>query len=106
MNGAEAAWAALDEPWREAFRQAWSAVRSGSIGVGAVVSDRSGRIVRSSRNRVCDAEAPGGEISGSSLAHAEINALARLPFRAPRELVLTTRSSPVCRWHRLRLDGA
>jgi hypothetical protein len=28
-------WAELDEAWREAFRQAWEAVRGGNIGVGA-----------------------------------------------------------------------
>jgi hypothetical protein len=28
-------WAALEEPWRESFRQAWEALRSGNIAVGA-----------------------------------------------------------------------
>lgn len=27
-------WAALDEPWREAFRQAWRALQSGNTPVG------------------------------------------------------------------------
>jgi tRNA(Arg) A34 adenosine deaminase TadA len=93
-GGPAEAWAGLDEPWREAFRQAWEAVRTGNIGVGAVVSDPSGRIVRASRNRVSDCSAPPGEVCGSSLAHAEINSLARLTFRAPRDLVLSTTLQP------------
>ncbi len=32
------AWADLDEPWREAFRQGWEALRTGNIPVGAVAS--------------------------------------------------------------------
>jgi tRNA(Arg) A34 adenosine deaminase TadA len=91
---AETTWDSLDDVWREAFRQAWEALTTGNIGVGAVVSDRSGRIVSASRNRVMDAEAPVGEVFGTSLAHAEINALAHLPFRAPRDLVLTTTLQP------------
>jgi tRNA(Arg) A34 adenosine deaminase TadA len=87
-------WTSLDEPWREAFRQAWAALRSGNIPVGACVSTSSGDIVRSARNRVNDGGAPRGEIFGSSLAHAETNALARLPFRQYRDLVLTTTLEP------------
>ena len=87
-------WDALDEIWREAFRQAWEATVTGNIGVGAVVSDDTGRIVAASRNRVTDREAPIGELAGTTLAHAEMNALARLPFRAPRTLVLTTTLQP------------
>lgn len=87
-------WDALDAVWQEAFRQAWEALVTGNIGVGAVVSDDAGRIVAASRNRLVDAKAPPGELSGTSLAHAEMNALARLPFPSPRELVLTTTLQP------------
>jgi hypothetical protein len=31
-------WAALDKSWQEAFRQAWEALRSGNIAVGACAS--------------------------------------------------------------------
>jgi hypothetical protein len=37
---------------------------------------------------------PPGQVAGSGLAHAEINVLAQLPFRAPRVLVLTTTLQP------------
>jgi tRNA(adenine34) deaminase len=87
-------WAGLDEPWREAFRQAWEARRSGNIAVGACASTPGGEIVRSARNRVMDGEGPPGEIFGSALAHAETNVLARLPFRQHRGLVLTTTLEP------------
>jgi tRNA(Arg) A34 adenosine deaminase TadA len=87
-------WAALDEPWREAFRQAWAALRSGTIAVGACASTSDGTIVHAARNRVFDKDGPRGEIFGSSLAHAEMNVLARLEFRGHASLVLTTTLEP------------
>jgi tRNA(adenine34) deaminase len=92
--GAARLWAGLDEAWQEAFRQAWDALRGGNIPVGACASTPDGEIVRSARNRVNDDEGPPGEIFGSSLAHAETNVLARLPFRSRRDLVLTTTLEP------------
>jgi tRNA(Arg) A34 adenosine deaminase TadA len=87
-------WAGLDEPWRESFRQAWAAVRGGNIGVGACASTADGRIVHAARNRVNDTDGPHGEVFGSSLAHAEMNVLARLGFRRHDGLVLTTTLQP------------
>jgi tRNA(Arg) A34 adenosine deaminase TadA len=87
-------WADLDEPWQEAFRQAWEALRTGNIAVGAVASRQDGTIVHAARNRVFDKDGPAGEIFGSALAHAEMNVLARLPFRSQRNLVLTTTLQP------------
>ena len=87
-------WSALDEAWQEAFRQAWEALRTGNIPVGACASTADGEIVYSARNRVHDREGPPGEVFGSALAHAEMNVLARLPFRHRRDLVLTTTLQP------------
>jgi tRNA(Arg) A34 adenosine deaminase TadA len=87
-------WAALDEPWREAFRQAWAALRSGTIAVGACASNPDGTIIRAARNRVFDTDSPPGEIYGSALAHAETNVLARLEYRRYSNLVLTTTLEP------------
>ena len=53
-----------------------------------------GQIVYSARNRVNDGKGPPGEIFGSALAHAETNVLARLPFRHPQDLILTTTLQP------------
>jgi tRNA(adenine34) deaminase len=88
------AWAELDEPWREAFRQGWEALRTGNIPVGAVASSQDGTIVHAARNRVHDKKGPAGEIFGSALAHAEMNVLARLPFGTRRDLVLSTTLQP------------
>ena len=87
-------WDGLDEAWREAFRQAWEAVRTGNIGVGACASTPDGEIIHAARNRVNDHDGPHGEIFGSSLAHAEMNVLARLEFRRYHDLVLTTTLQP------------
>ncbi len=87
-------WAGLDKPWQEAFRQAWEALRTGNIAVGACASILAGEIIYSARNRVNDDKGPPGEIFGSALAHAEANVLARLPFRSHRDLVLSTTLQP------------
>lgn len=87
-------WSGLDAAWQEAFNQAWEALRSGCIPVGACVTTRDGDLVRSSRNRLYDTAAPPGEVFGSALAHAEINALARLELGRYRDLVLTTTLEP------------
>lgn len=87
-------WAGLDKPWQEAFCQAWEALRTGNIAVGACASTPGGEIVYSARNRVNDGDGPPGEIFGSALAHAETNVLARLPFRGRKDLVLTTTLQP------------
>jgi tRNA(Arg) A34 adenosine deaminase TadA len=94
LEAAAHLWATLDEPWQEAFRQAWEALRSGNIPVGACASTRDGKIIHAARNRVNDPIGPPGEIFGSSLAHAETNVLARLPFPHRRDLILTTTLQP------------
>jgi len=93
-TAAAQAWAGLDGPWREAFGQAWEALRTGNIAVGACAATPDGEIVYSARNRVNDGDGPPGEIFGSALAHAETNVLARLPFGSGRDLVLTTTLQP------------
>jgi tRNA(Arg) A34 adenosine deaminase TadA len=87
-------WAGLDDAWREAFRQAWEAFRSGNIPVGACATTPDGVIVHSARNRVADRDGPVGEVFGSALAHAEVNVLARVGFGQPRRLILTTTLEP------------
>jgi tRNA(Arg) A34 adenosine deaminase TadA len=62
--------------------------------VGACAATPDGEIVHAARNRVTDKGGPPGEAFGSSLAHAETNVLARLPFRGRRDLVLTTTLQP------------
>jgi tRNA(adenine34) deaminase len=90
----EELWSGLDAPWQEAFRQAWEALRTGNIPIGACASTPDGDIVHAARNRVADNDGPPGEVFGSALAHAEANVLARLPYRHAVRLVLTTTLEP------------
>jgi tRNA(adenine34) deaminase len=93
-NGADTLWATLDDAWQVAFAQAWDALRAGSIPVGACVADSDGRVLHAARNRTGENDGPSGEVWGSALAHAEINVLARVPFRSDEPLVLTTTLEP------------
>ncbi|MHC3473418.1 nucleoside deaminase [Streptomyces sp. 7R007] len=69
----------IPTPWRLPFALAWEAFRAGSRPVGAVVVDRDGAVVAVGRNRSEESLAPPGQLAGTSIAHAEINALAQLP---------------------------
>jgi tRNA(Arg) A34 adenosine deaminase TadA len=70
----------LAEPWRAALELAWKAYLAGTIPVGSVVADADGRVVTRGRNRIF--EPPGHGLSGSRLAHAEVDALSQLPVTA------------------------
>jgi tRNA(Arg) A34 adenosine deaminase TadA len=90
----EQLWSGLDDCWQEAFRQAWEALRTGNIAVGACAATPDGTMVHAARNRVADSDGPPGEVFGSSLAHAEMNVLARLPFRMTTRVTVTTTLEP------------
>lgn len=78
-------WSRLPEHWCCAFRQAWAAYVAGTIPVGAVVVDPHGVIVAEARNRIFDADdPPRGQIAGSWLAHAELNAIAQIDAERSR----------------------
>jgi len=70
----------LAEPWWAALELAWEAYLAGTIPVGSVVADADGRVVTRGRNRIF--EPPGHGLSGSRLAHAEVDALSQLPVTA------------------------
>jgi tRNA(Arg) A34 adenosine deaminase TadA len=70
----------LASPWREVFELTWEAYLAGSIPVGAVVADEYGKVVTRGRNRVFD-DGHEGQLAGTRLGHAEINALVGLPSR-------------------------
>jgi tRNA(Arg) A34 adenosine deaminase TadA len=74
------AWRELDEPWRASLGLAWEAYLAGTIPVGSVVAGPDGAIVARGRNRIFDP--PGQGLAGSRLAHAEVDALSRLPVTA------------------------
>jgi tRNA(adenine34) deaminase len=75
---AAAAWAALAQPWQLAFELAWEALQAGSVQVGAVVVDPGGGLVTQGRSRSTEPTGPSGQLAGTCLAHAEVNALAGL----------------------------
>jgi tRNA(adenine34) deaminase len=55
----------------------WEAYVAGTTPVGAVIVDETGNVFSRGRNRIFDA-APDGQLGGSRLAHAELNALVAL----------------------------
>ena len=71
-------WSDLEPEWREALRLAWEAYGAGTIPVGAIVTDADGSVLARGRNRMFETSAPAGQIFGSRVAHAEINALVQL----------------------------
>jgi tRNA(Arg) A34 adenosine deaminase TadA len=71
------AWNELDEPWQASLELAWEAYLAGTIPVGAAVAAADGSVVARGRNRIFDP--PGIGLAGSRLAHAEVDALSRLP---------------------------
>jgi tRNA(adenine34) deaminase len=71
-------WSEVEPAWREAFDLAWQAYRARTIPVGAVVTDTDGTVLARARNRMFETSAPEGEIFGTRIAHAEINALVKL----------------------------
>jgi tRNA(adenine34) deaminase len=78
-----------------AIELAWESTCAGSLGIGATVSDASGTIVATGRNRLFEQHPGDDHLAGSSLAHAEMNALAKLAWRTgPAELSLWTTLQP------------
>lgn len=65
----------LSSPWRECVEQAWEAYRAGSLPIGAVITDKNGRIIASGRNRLFETAAPTPYLCNTRMAHAEVNAL-------------------------------
>ncbi|MEV0368172.1 nucleoside deaminase [Nocardia fusca] len=68
----------MELPWRLALEQGWEAFRAGNPPVGAVITDPEGIVVALGRSRFHDLDGPPGQLAGTALAHAEVNALAQL----------------------------
>lgn len=83
----------IDAPWRTAFSLAWESWCAGSLGIGAVLIDDGGQVVAQGRNRVL--EAPGsGNIAGTLVAHAEMDAFAGLRLGTAEGLKLYSTVEP------------
>jgi tRNA(adenine34) deaminase len=71
--------ASIAAPWQAALQEGWAAFRAGNPPIGAVITSPDGAIAAAGRNRRHDRDAPAGQLAGTSLAHAEVNACAQLP---------------------------
>ncbi len=68
----------LSLPWQAAFSEAWQAMIAGSLPIGACVA-RGETVIARGRNRIADPYSINEFISGTKVAHAELNALVQLP---------------------------
>jgi tRNA(adenine34) deaminase len=93
-------WNQLSLPWRACLEEAWAAYCAGSIPIGAVITDGTGRVIARGRNRMREPSAQGYALSGNRLAHAEMNAILALGDCDvdPRTCTLytTTEPCPMC----------
>jgi tRNA(Arg) A34 adenosine deaminase TadA len=84
------AWAALPAAWQRCVDEAWRSWTDGSAGVGAVVLGADGSVLAAGRNRMMGPP-DDGVLSGTVIAHAEMNALAVVPIgKAVGATLLTT----------------
>ncbi|MEQ9162354.1 MAG: deaminase, partial [Ilumatobacter fluminis] len=79
MSDANDAWNELSEPWRLAVTEAWTSWCADCFGIGAVATQGE-TVVAAGRNRVLEARREPGVIADSFTAHAEMNALAQIPW--------------------------
>lgn len=73
------AWSELAAPFRRCVELAWESCSSGTFACGAVITDPAGNVVAEGRNRAFDQRSGEYPLEGTLLAHAEMNALARVP---------------------------
>jgi tRNA(Arg) A34 adenosine deaminase TadA len=69
----------IDAPWSRVLELAWEAFVHGSTPIGALVVDADGQVVADGRGRRLEHVAVSGQLAGARIAHAEVNALAKLP---------------------------
>ncbi len=67
-------WQDLERPWQVAFEMAWEAYKSGTVPIGAVITNDKGDTISIGRNRIFDREAS-TPLAGTNMAHAEMDAL-------------------------------
>ena len=90
--------ASIEAPWQAALYEGWAAFCAGNPPVGAVITGPDGAVVAAGRNRRRDRDGPAGQLAGTSLAHAEVNACAQLPPGRYRDWTLwaTLEPCPMC----------
>jgi tRNA(Arg) A34 adenosine deaminase TadA len=90
--------ASIAVPWQVALAEGWAAFGAGNPPVGAVITSPDGAVVTAGRNRRHGQDVPAGQLAGTSLAHAEVNACAQLPAGDYRDYTLwaTLEPCPLC----------
>jgi tRNA(Arg) A34 adenosine deaminase TadA len=78
MDSPSTAWDALGSPWQVAIDQAWESWTAGSAGVGAALVGPNGSVLATGRNRTT--EQSDSHLSGTIMAHAEMDVLSQVPF--------------------------
>lgn len=68
-------WPDLDPAWQACLEEVWQAFLHGTVPIGAVITDSSGKILARGRNHIYDDGHPPGQVGRNQLAHAELNAL-------------------------------
>ena len=78
MESLGSSWDAAGSTWQLAIDQAWKSWTLGAAGVGAVLVDHAGSVVATGRNRTTDRSK--SHLSGTMMAHAEMDVLSQVPF--------------------------
>lgn len=68
-------WEEISKPWRACFEEAWEAYCNGSIPIGSVIVSGDGEIISRGRNMIGENINELRRLSGSKIAHAEMNAI-------------------------------
>ncbi|MDD4297371.1 MAG: nucleoside deaminase [Ruminiclostridium sp.] len=71
-------WEELEYGWKMAFNKAWDSFCSGTIPIGAVILNENDELISSGQNMIFVEQADSPAIFGSSIAHAELNAIVQL----------------------------
>lgn len=78
MDSPVSAWNTAGSTWQLAIDQAWESWTVGSAGVGAVLLDEGGAVLAAGRNRTTEQSI--SHLSGTMMAHAEMDVLSQVPF--------------------------
>lgn len=98
------AWGALARPVARALELAHQTLIAGGLAVGSVITDLDGTIVAEGRNRAYDDATGTDPLERTSLAHAEMNALARLDTDTPTETLTIWSTQQPCSMCRAAID--
>ena len=83
-------WKKISGPWRACFEQAWQAYCNDSIPIGSVIVSEEGEIISRGRNMIGEAIEDLRKLSGSKIAHAEMNAIYSLREKQKNAKIYTT----------------